>query len=187
MYSDLLEYAEKNEVPIILKEGLEFLLSSIKKYHVKSVLEIGTAIGYSAINMAEIVESVLTLERDPIMYNEAIKNIYKYDMSNKIKVVNIDALFFDTSEKFDLIFIDAAKSQNQKYFEIFSKNLNEKGIIIVDNLNFHGLVYQDDIKSKSLRRMVEKIKDFRSWLVNNSDFITEFTDKGDGMSLSKRK
>ena len=116
---DIEKYAKDNNVPIMLPDGIEFLLNYIKENNVKTILEIGTAIGYSAIRMALISSDikVTTIERDIDRYNEAIKNISDFSLENQINVIYADAFDVDLSEKFDLIFIDAAKSQYIKFFE----------------------------------------------------------------------
>ena len=186
MFEDLKEYAKENSVPIIKDEGLVFLLDSIKKYNVKSCLEVGTAIGYSAIRMASLGVGVTTLERSIDSYNLALKNIKKYDLENKIEAVLIDALEYTPTKTFDLIFIDAAKAQNKKFFLRFTPFLNPHGIVIVDNLNFHGLTDEDpmNIKSKNLRSLVRKINEFKEWLKDEENYKTSFVDNGDGMSIS---
>ena len=186
MFEDLREYAKENKVPIIRDEGLDFLLSSISKHNVKTCLEVGTAIGYSAIRMASLGVSVTTLERDKNAYDQAIQNIKKYNLEDKIEAVLVDALDYTPSKKYDLIFIDAAKAQNKKFFLRFTPFLNESGIVIVDNLNFHCLTNEklEDIKSKNLRSLVKKINEFKEWLALQEDYNTTFTDSGDGMSIS---
>ena len=189
MFEDLKEYALINKVPIIKDEGFEFLSLEIEKHNPKSVLEIGTAIGYSAIRMASLGLNVTTIERDIDMYNKAIENVNKYNLNDKIELVFMDALLYNPIKKYDLIFIDAAKAQNRKFFERFTPYLNDNGIVIIDNLNFHGLVNEDlnNIKSKNLRSLVRKINEFKEWLKSNPDYITEFSDMGDGMSVSIKK
>lgn len=184
------EYAKVEDVPIIQKEGLEFLVNFIKENKVLSILEIGTAIGYSAINMALINEKikVVTIERDMNMYNEALKNIQDFNLSKQIKVINDDALEVNIDDKFDLIFIDGAKAQYIKFFEKYENNLNDKGFIICDNLNFHGLTENPElIKSKNLRALVTKINKFKDYLKNNNNYKTIFYNIGDGISVSRKK
>jgi len=188
MFEDLIEYAKENSVPIIRKEGMDFLLSSIKKYNIKNILEVGTAIGYSSIVMASEDTYVTTLERNEVMYAEAAKNIKKYNLENHIDSIFTDALEYNPTKEYDMIFIDAAKAQNQKFFLRFTPFLKKGGIIIVDNLNFHGLTDDiESIKSKNLRSMLKKINLFKDWLKENQDYETEFFDLGDGMSLSIKK
>ena len=188
MFEDLLTYAKENDVPIIKDGGLEVIINEINNNSFKSCLEIGTAIGYSAIRIASFGLTVTSIERNQDMYNLAIKNIKNYNLDNKIEVVLTDALEYTPTKKYDLIFIDAAKAQNIKFFERFSPFLNDGGEIIVDNLDFHGLTDANpDTLSKNLRSLTRKINEFKEWLKNNDDFITTFTHAGDGMSISKRK
>ena len=189
MFEDLKEFAKENNVPIIKDEGLEVLLSVIESNSYKSVLEIGCAIGYSSIVMAKTYGvDITTIERNSEMYNLAISNISKYNLEDKIEVVFTDALEYTPKRMYDLIFIDAAKAQNIKFFERFEPYLNEGGTIVVDNLDFHGLTDEDPSKlSKNLRSLTRKIREFIEYLKNRNDYDTVFTHLGDGMSVSKRK
>ena len=110
-------------------------------------------------------------------------------MENKITLIYNDAFNVKLDEKFDLIFIDAAKAQNIKFFEMFERNLAYRGVIITDNLKFHGLVdkKEEEIKSKNLRSLVRKIKDYIDYLKTNEKYNTEFFEVGDGISVSTRK
>ena len=188
MFEDLLSYAIKNDVPIIKDAGLDVIINEIKNNNYKSCLELGTAIGYSAIRIASFGLNVTTIERNIDMYNIALSNIKKYNLEDKIEVVLTDALDYTPTKKYDLIFIDAAKAQNIKFFERFSPFLNDGGVIIVDNLDFHGLTDADpNTLSKNLRSLTRKINEFKEWLKNNNDYNTIFTHSGDGMSISRRK
>ena len=141
------EYAKKNNIPIMLKDGIEFLTKYIEENNIETILEIGSAIGYSAIKMALVNKNikVTTIERDKERYEEAKKNITNMNLDSQIEIYNEDALEFKTEKKYDLIFIDAAKSQYIKFFEKYKKNLNKTGTIISDNLEFHGLVKNPDL------------------------------------------
>lgn len=187
---DLKKYAKDNHVPIMLQDGIDYIVNYIKNNNVKSILEIGTAIGYSAINFA-LVDSnikVTTIERDDIMYNEAIKNISEFNLNNQINVIHNDALYTEINGKYDLIFIDAAKSQYIKFFEKYKNNLNNNGVIITDNLNFHGLVSDDsNITNRNTLQLVKKIRNYIDFLKENKEFCTEFLNIGDGISISKLK
>lgn len=184
------EYAEINNVPIITKDGIEFLKDYIKQNNIKKILEIGSAIGYSAIRMAQISEDIMitTIERDEKRYLEALKNIKEADLEKQINIIYKDAFEVSLTDSYDLIFIDAAKAQNIKFFEKFSKNLNETGTIITDNMNFHGLVSKEpeEITSRNLRQLVRKIKNYHKFLEENTEYITEFKSLGDGMAISKK-
>ena len=182
------EYAKKNNIPIMMKDGIEYLKEYINKNNVLNILEIGTAIGYSAIQMClDSNAKVLTIERDIDRYNIALKNVFDFNLNDRIKVINADALDIDVNGKYDLIFIDAAKSQSIKFFEKFKSNLNDNGVIITDNLNFHGLTHtKEKIESRNVRQLVRKINNYIDFLKDNKEFETIFLDIGDGISISKR-
>ncbi len=184
------KYADEKGVPIMEKEGIEFLTEFIKLNKVKNILEIGSAIGYSAINMALANEdvTVTTIERDKDRYIEAVKNVKKLELDSRITLILADALDFNTSEEYDLIFIDAAKSQYIKFFNKFSKNLRQKGFIVTDNINFHGLTNSDKSKmSRNLRQLITKLEKYIDFLKTNEEFKTRFFEVGDGVAISRRK
>ena len=187
---DLEKYAHKNNIPIMMKDGIEFLLKYIEENNIKTILEIGTAIGYSAIRMALINKEIkiTTIERDNDRYIEALKNIDEFELNNQIEVIYDDAFNIELKEKYDLIFIDAAKSQYIKFFEKFKFNLNENGVIVSDNLNFHGLVKKNinEIESRNVRGLVRKLNNYTEFLKNNKEFVTTFYKIGDGISISKK-
>ena len=184
------KYAEENNVPIMQKEGIEFLIKYINDNEVKSILEIGSAIGYSAIKMALVDESIkiTTVERDKERYDIAVNNIDKCNLYDQIDIINDDAFNVNLNNKYDLIFIDAAKAQYIKFFEKFKVNLNDNGVIISDNLDFHGLTTDvKNIKSRNLRQLVRKINDYNDFLKTNNEFETTFYHLGDGIAISRRK
>lgn len=185
------EYAYTNNIPIMQDEGINYLINYIKENNIKNILEIGTAIGYSAIMMcmADKDVSVVTIERDEKRYLEAIKNIKKFKLEERIHLIYNDALEVKLNNQYDLIFIDAAKAQNKNIFERFEKNLRESGTIITDNMNFHGLIFEDEknITSRNLRQLVRKIKDYHIFLENNNYYETEILNIGDGIAISIKK
>lgn len=190
------EQALIDGVPIIKDESLKLLIFLLKFINAKRVLEIGTAVGFSAVNMAlEAGVIVDTIEKDKKMYNNALKNVSDNKLENKINVYNYDALEFPISlienNKYDLIFIDAAKAQYQKFFEKYESLLADGGIIVSDNLLFHGFVdaYDENIEiegSRNLKALVRKIDRFNKWLLNNDEYDTTFLDIGDGIAISKK-
>ena len=188
--TEIRTYAKENNVPIMLDDGIEYLTNYIIKNNVNSVLEIGTAIGYSAIMMALANPSlsVTTIERDEKRYLEALKNIKKLNLENRITLIFNDALDVNITGKFDLIFIDAAKAQSIKFFEKFEKNLNPTGVIITDNIKFHGLIdkNEEEIESRNLRALVRKVKEYITYLKENERYETEFLELGDGISISRK-
>lgn len=187
---DIENYAKENNIPIMQKDGIEFLTNYIKEHNVKKILEIGCAIGYSAIRMCLVHDdiSVVTVERDESRYKEAIKNIKEFNLEKRINVIFDDAFNVDLSDKFDLIFIDAAKSQYIKFFEKFKNNLSKNGVIVSDNLDFHGLVHKDlnEIESRNVRGIVRKLNNYIEFLNINKEFKTDFYSIGDGIGISYR-
>ncbi len=184
------KYADEKGIPIMEKDGINFLSEFVKLNKIKNILEIGSAIGYSAINMALASDDVMitTIERDKDRYIEAVKNIKNAKLDNRITLVLADALEFNTDEKFDLIFIDAAKSQYLKFFNKFSKNLNKRGYVVTDNIKFHGLAFSDKTKlSRNLRQLIGKLENYIDFLSNNKEFKTRFFDIGDGIAISRRR
>jgi len=186
----LKKYAVDNNIPIITDEGINFINQIITLSNAKSILEIGTAIGYSAINMALSNDVIVTsIERNNEMYLIASKNIEKALLNNKIRLIHEDALMLSNTsiKKFDLVFIDAAKAQSIKFFNKFKEHLNIGGIIVTDNLLFHDLINKE-AKTRNLRQLIRKIDNFNKFVVEQSDFDTYLYQLGDGMSLSiKRK
>ena len=184
-------YALENNVPIMQDDGINYLTNYIKKNKIKKILEIGTAIGYSAIMMCLVDNDieVTTIERDEKRYLEAIKNVKKFKLEDRINLIYNDALEVKINEIYDLIFIDAAKSQNTKFFEKFERNLRDGGSIITDNMYFHGLVFKDeeDIGSRNLRQLVRKVKNYTLFLEKNNKYDTEFLNIGDGLAISIKK
>ena len=185
------EYAYDENVPIMSDDGIMYLIDYIGKCNIKNILEIGAAIGYSAIMMASCSPdiTITTIERDEKRYLEAVKNIKKAKLEDRINILYSDAFDVKLEEKFDLIFIDAAKAQSINFFEMFENNLKDRGTIITDNMNFHGLVDEDpeNIKSRNLRQLVRKIKKYKDFLENNELYDTEFLDIGDGLAVSIKK
>ena len=191
MLKTLKSYAKEVNVPIMNDEGIDFLTTFVIKYHISNVLEIGTAIGFSAISMALANPKlkITTIERDENRYLEAIKNVKEFGLEDRITLLFNDALEVKIDDKFDLIFIDAAKGQNKKFFAKFEKNLLEDGFIITDNMKFHGYVDKDEkeIKSRNLRGLVRKIKEYRTFLEENEDYETRFYDLGDGIAVTTKR
>ncbi len=189
--NSLKEYADLNDVPIMQDEGIDFLIDFILKNNINSVLEIGSAIGYSAIMMAIANPSlkITTIERDQTRYLEALKNIKAFDLEDRITLVFNDALDANIEGSFDLIFIDAAKGQNIKFFEKYELNLKDGGYIITDNMNFHGLVDKDpeEIESRNLRQLIRKINEYRDYLSTRDDYDIEVYNVGDGIAVARKK
>ena len=188
--------ALEGNVPIIQDEALKLILFLVKTKKITKVLELGTAVGYSAISIASSTGALVdSVEINEKMYEQAKQNVINTGLEDKIKLFNADALEMDInllSDKYGLIFIDAAKAQYQKFFEKYTPLLEKDGVVIIDNLLFHGFVPEfvethDVSGSRNLRGLARKIDRFNRWLISNEEYDTTFLDIGDGMALSIKK
>ena len=182
------KYAKENYVPIARKPNIEYLKEIIKKEELFEILELGSAIGYSSINMALVDKrvNIVTIERDKKMYNEAVKNIKEANLESQINIIYDDIFNVELGDKrFDLIFIDAAKAQYRKFFEKFSPLLKDKGVIISDNVELLDLQKLTD--SKKSKKLVEKMKFYREYLSELEEYESEFLSIGDGFAITRKK
>lgn len=189
VHTKMRAYAFENNVPIIEDSGLAFIETLIRVKQPKNILEIGTAIGYSASRFQMVCNSnVTTIERNSKMEIEAIKNINELGLESDVRLIECDALDafpLVSDKKYDIIFIDAAKAQYQKFFELYVPLLTKGGIIITDNMFFHGLVFDNiDDKSRNLRQLVRKLKGYHSFLLDNDDYNTKVFNIGDGIAVT---
>ena len=183
------EYAHNNNIPIMLSDGIDYMCNYIKDNNVTNILEIGTAIGYSAIRMALVNDNinVTSIERDKDRYDMAISNIKKFNLQDRINVIYGDALDVEVNGCYDLIFIDASKGGSIKFFNKYKDNLNDMGVIITDNLSFHGLVDNPELAvTKNQKGLVKRIKAFIDFLDNNLEYKTIYVDVGDRISISSK-
>lgn len=192
-YRELEIFAEKNNVPIIDKISIEYLKQLLIIKKASNVLEIGTAIGYSSMQIAEYVGcDVTTIERDKKMYSIACDNVLKRELNNKINIIFNDALNLtdDVIKKapYDVVFIDGAKSQSKKFFEIYEPYFSDDVLIITDNVLFKGMVSDPSLikHSKDLRQLSKKISNYNEWLMKNDKYKTVILPFGDGLSITIR-
>jgi predicted O-methyltransferase YrrM len=183
-------YASREAVPIMQDEGCDFICNYIKERKCKNILEIGTAIGYSSIRFANQAPDikVTTIELDIDRHLKAVENFKAAGLSDRITAIHADALTCPLEGSYDLIFIDAAKAQYIKFFEKYKGNLAPEGVIISDNLSFHGMV--DDLSlthNYSTKKLVKKIQKYAEFLRTNQEFETIFFEIGDRIAVSKRK
>lgn len=190
LLDEIEQYANQYNIPIMEKEGITFLCSFIKQHNIKNILEIGAAIGYSSICMANVDEQIhiTTIERDIERYALATKYIKRTKKEAQINLIYGDALEIMIEGQYDLIFIDAAKAQYIKFFEKYTPYLNNDGYVISDNLGFHGLVdHKEHITSRNVRQLVRKIESYVTYLKENKNYDTVFYNIGDQIAVSKKK
>jgi predicted O-methyltransferase YrrM len=193
LFTEMELFAAENKVPIMELAGIESMLQILRIQKSKKILEVGTAIGYSALRMAEALPgaTIVTIERDMERIQIAEEFIGRSSLTDQIILIKGDALEVEDSVSdqapYDAIFIDAAKGQYQRFFEMYSKYLSEDGIIITDNVLFKGLVAESEIESKRIRNLVKKINDFNHWLMNHPDYHSIILPVGDGVAISKKR
>lgn len=187
-FTSIYEYAKREKVPIIDNDALNVLKHFIRITNAKTILEIGTAIGYSALHMIDVRDDikVVTVEKDHHSFEIAMKNFEQFDKSNRIECIHTDAKLFSVdmakTKEFDMLFIDASKGNNQLFFEKFAKYVKNDGIIIVDNYYARGIVESDDITHKNTRKLKEKVDSFNQWIYH-SVYHTSFLPVGDGLII----
>lgn len=190
LLEEMEQYAQENDVPIMQKEGITFMCAFIEEHQLKSILEIGSAIGYSAIRMAMLREDIhiTTIEKDQVRYAKAKEYIRRSSYAERITIIQGDALETEISGSYDMIFIDAAKAQYIRFFERYEPLLIKGGYIISDNLKFHGFVeHPEHATSRNLRQLVGKIARFVEYLKTRDDYETVFLEQGDGIGISQKK
>ena len=185
------EYAQKNQVPVMMDAGEELLLKTIVENNCHSFLELGTAIAKTSIAVSQLFDdmNVVTIERNPDMIAQAKINISKSPFPERITLIEGDALDVELGDmQFDCIFIDAAKAQYTRFFEKYAKHLTKNGIIVTDNMYFHGFVEHPELtQNRNTRQLVGKIRKYHEYLHSLEDYETEFFHIGDGVSITRRK
>lgn len=188
------EFASEHRIPIMDRSGMETFIGLLRIQRPEFILEIGSAIGYSAIRMVSALEktSVVTIERDEERHASAIGYIERSGFSNRITLIEGDALLLhdDTlpSLRYDALFIDAAKGQYKRFFEKYSEHVAPGGIIYCDNMFMHGAVMlPDEEVPKRNRTMIRNLKEFTSWVMKHPNYETSLLPVGDGILVAVKK
>ncbi|UOQ93821.1 O-methyltransferase [Halobacillus shinanisalinarum] len=180
----------KQGVPIMEPLGIDFLMQLIRLNKPQTMLEIGTAIGYSALRMLEAApeSSITTIERDTERYQQAVENISKFQAEQHINILCGDALELkeqvSQAAPFDLIFIDAAKGKYEEFFHLYAPLLSEDGMIVSDNVLFKGYVANNHEASGRMAKLAAKIRDFNQWLTSQENYHTSIVPIGDGVAVT---
>ena len=183
--------ALEEHIPIIMDDTLEVIEKYLKENKPHKILEIGTAVGYSAICFTEILAEdgqIDTIERDSERVKEAKENIKKAEVENKINIYEGDAVEIlpTLKSKYDVIFIDAAKGKYPFFLKEALRMLNKNGIIFADNILYKGYVMSDYNKHKQ-RTAVRNLREYIKEVEENPELETEILEVGDGLAISKKK
>ncbi|SHE89464.1 O-methyltransferase [Clostridium fallax] len=189
---DIEDFGRENSVPIVQKETAKFLEFMVSMKKPKKILELGTAIGYSAILMYEAAETepeITTIERDEKMISIAEDNISKYNLKGKIKVLQGDCLEIleNLEDKFDLIFMDAGKGHYNHFLPHCLRLLKDDGIIIADNVLFRGMVASKELVKRRKITIVKRMKTYLDMVSKDESLITTVIPMGDGIAVTKRR
>ncbi len=188
------EYAEKHHVPIMDSGAIETLLGLLSIQKPDRILEIGSAIGYSAIRMALTLPDtfITTIERDQDRYSKAVDYIKSAGLTDRIQIIEADALLLENEiiadEPYNALFIDAAKGQYKRFFEKYTPFVSPGGVIYCDNMFLHGMVLREDKElPRRKRTMVRNLKSFTRWVLSHPDYNTSLLPLGDGILIAIKK
>ncbi|MTI71214.1 MAG: O-methyltransferase [Firmicutes bacterium] len=186
------EYAINNHIPIVDNEVAQLLNVLIKIKGAKNILEIGTAIGYSAILMSNAMGKegiVTTIERREDMINLAKENIKKYNLENRINLLEGEAqgILPNINNRYDFIFIDAAKGKYMEFLPSCIDMLKKGGVIVSDNVLFKGMVANDDLVVRRKKTIVRRMREYLKYISDNPILETSILPVGDGVAISYKK
>ena len=178
-------------IPIIMDDTLEVIEKELKNNPPKKILEIGTAVGYSAMCFSEFLAEggkIDTIERDEERIEQAKLNIKNVGVEDKINIYEGDAVEIlpTLNEKYDMVFIDAAKGKYPFFLKESLRMINPNGIIFADNILYKGYVMSDYNKHKQ-RTAVRNLREYIKEVSENPNLETEILEVGDGLAISKIK
>ena len=185
------EKALEAHIPIIMDDTLEVISNELQKRKPKRILEIGTAVGYSAICFSEFLDEngkIDTIERDTERVIQARENIKKAEVEDKINIIEGDAVEIlpILNDVYDVVFIDASKGKYPFFLKEALRMLEPKGILFADNVLYKGYVMSDYNKHKQ-RTAVRNLREFLAELQENNELETEILEVGDGLAVARKK
>lgn len=185
----MLDYATLKEVPIIHPEVGQFLKVLIKSHGVKRILEVGTAIGYSASLMAEAAGEdckIVSIERDEEMKTLAEENIKKLGYESRIDIIFGDAMevLNDIEGEFDMVFLDAAKGHYDHFLPMCLKHLKINGLLVCDNVLFRGMIATNKLLIRRKITIVKRMRKYLSHISDMKELETVVLPIGDGIAFS---
>lgn len=181
--------ALEEHIPIIMDDTLEVVDRILKEVQTKRILEIGTAVGYSAMCFSEYLQGdgkIDTIERDEERIAEAKVNIKNVGVEDKINIYEGDAVEIlpTLNEKYDVVFIDAAKGKYPFFLKEALRMIKPTGVILADNILYKGYVMSDYNKHKQ-RTAVRNLREYIKEVTENPNIETEILEVGDGLAVSK--
>lgn len=185
------EKALENHIPIIMDDTLEVISEILIKVKPKRILEIGAAVGYSAMCFSEYLQEggcIDTIERDVERIEEAKINFKNVGVENIINLYEGDAVEIlpTINVKYDVVFIDAAKGKYPFFLEQALQKLNSNGVIIADNVLYKGYVMSDYNKHKQ-RTAVRNLREYIARVNEDANLDTQILEVGDGLAISYKK
>ena len=189
----ILSYARQNHIPVLLDDSMNFLKEKVKEQNPKSVLEIGTAIGYSgSVILQNSTAFLYTIEKNEQSYNIAKQNFEKMNLSGRTTQFLGDGLdvckqLNAQGKKFDFIFLDGPKGQYIFYLPVLLEMLEPNGVLVCDNVLFRGLVRSDIDVGHKKRAMITKLRKFLKEIESREDLITKVYEIGDGIAEIRKK
>ncbi len=194
LLQEMEQYAKEHYVPIMESDGIATFIGLLALQKPTKILEIGSAIGYSAIRMAQAFPNatITTVERDVERYEKAVEYIERAALTDRIHIIEADALALDgdahLEESYDALFIDAAKGQYKRFFEKYAPYVVPGGVVYCDNMFMHGAVLLADEEVPRRRRsMIRKLKEFTTWVMAHPDFKPFLLPIGDGLLIAIKK
>jgi len=192
LLSELEDFAKENHVPIIQPEVAKLLLVVGRLVKPERILEVGTAIGYSAIILSSFLKpggKIDTIERYELMIERASANIKKANLENTINIINGDAVdvLKNLDKKYDMIFLDAAKGQYPEFFPECMRMLKSGGLLFSDNVLYKGMIANDELVVRRKKTIVKRMRDFLTEICSNEELDTSIIPIGDGVALSYKK
>ena len=183
--------ALEEHIPIIMDDTLKVVGDLLSKIQPKFILEIGTAVGYSAMCFSKYIKdggNIDTIEREHERVEEARKNIEIVGVADKINIIEGDAVEIlpTINKKYDVVFIDAAKGKYPFFLKEALRMLAPKGIIFADNVLYKGYVMSDYNKHKQ-RTAVRNLREYIKEVSENPNLKTEILEVGDGLAVSRIK
>ena len=191
MLDKIKEKALNEHIPIIMDDTLDVIGKYLEKEKPKRILEIGTAVGYSAICFSKFLDKdgvIDTIERDVERIKEAKINIKNMNLEKVINIYEGDAIEIlpTLDEKYDVVFIDAAKGKYPFFLKEALRMINKNGIIFADNILYKGYVMSDYNKHKQ-RTAVRNLREYIKEITENPNLETEILEVGDGLAVSRIK